>query len=258
MATMSFNHRDALFLAAVCRQTYVQFDNKDGTFILPRNYEVAGTFQAKLFGKFKEIFGFILEADDNIVIAFRGTSSPFDWMADMIARQQKYPFVRNAGWTHEGFTAIYRSARKQIFTILNRLPEHKKLYITGHSLGGALATLCAIDVAVHSHYPSPFVYTFGAPRTGDPAFAKAYHVIVRESHRVYNLYDIVTQVPTVLYKSPRTGALYRYLHVRNGYKLTFQHGNVSSNHTLSGYFAALSALDPDYARQLRELPGFCP
>lgn len=255
---MSFDKRRALFLAAVCRQTYAQFGNTDGAFILPRNYGVAGTFQAKLFGKFKETFGFILETDDNIVIAFRGTSSPVDWIADMIARQQKFPFVRNAGWTHEGFTAIYRSARKQIFAILNRLPGHKKLYITGHSLGGALATLCAIDVAIHSQYSAPSVYTFGAPRTGDPAFVKAYHGVVRQSHRVYNLYDAVTQVPTLLYKSPRTGALYRYLHVRNGYRLTFQHGSVSANHTLSGYFAALSALDPDYARQLCRLPGFCP
>ena len=40
----------------------------------------------------------------------------------------------------------------------------------GHSLGGALATLAAIDLQKKYHFPDLHVYTYGTPRTGSAAF----------------------------------------------------------------------------------------
>jgi len=258
MATYAFDKRTAIFLAAVCGQTYRCFSRPDGSFQIPGDFTLKAVFEARSFANVKERFGLILESEDSIVVAFRGTGSTVDWVSDVIASQTRYPYVRNAGWTHEGFTNIYRSARAGIMEVLNRLPVRKTLYITGHSLGGALALLCGVDAAANSPH-RPFVYTFGAPRVGDPAFAAAFNRRIPSCHRVYNRFDVVPRLPPLLYKSPRTGKVYPYMHVKSGYRLNFRNGSVSANHILGGYFAELAKLDPDYVRELiRRNPDFVP
>jgi pimeloyl-ACP methyl ester carboxylesterase len=67
--------------------------------------------------------------------------------------------------------------------------------VCGHSLGGALATLLALDVAANTVYKNPSVYTFGSPRTGDSLFASTYDQVVKNSYRVANRLDIVPTLP---------------------------------------------------------------
>lgn len=258
METNDFDARTAIFLAAVCRQTYLMFDNGDGTFVVPRQYRTVSTFRAKSFYDVSERFGFILESEDRLIVAFRGTSSPTDWVADVMARQEKFACVPDAGRTHRGISAVYESSRDAVLSALSGLPVDKPLYITGHSLGGALATLCAIDVATHSRFAHPRVYTFGAPRVGDPAFVKAFDSKIACCHRVCNAYDAVHHLPPFLCKIPGRKKVYSYLHVKRAYPLEFQNGSVSANHVIESYFAALSELDPSYAAQMCGInAGFC-
>jgi triacylglycerol lipase len=258
LETNDFDARTAIFLAAVCRQTYLMFDNEDGAFVVPRQYRAVSTFHAKSFYDVPERFGFILESGDRLVVAFRGTSSPMDWVSDVMAQQKKFVCVPGTGWTHRGIAAVYESARDAVLSALSGLPGDKPLYITGHSLGGALATLCAIDVAAHSHFAQPRVYTFGAPRVGDPAFAKAFNSKIACSHRVCNAYDVVPHLPPFLCKIPRHKKMYSYMHVKRAYPLEFQNGSASANHVIDSYFAALSKLDPSYTTQMCGISaGFC-
>lgn len=67
--------------------------------------------------------------------------------------------------------------------------------VCGHSLGGALATLLALDVAANTVYKDPSVYTFGSPRTGDSLFASTYDQVVKNSYRIANRLDIVPTLP---------------------------------------------------------------
>jgi triacylglycerol lipase len=46
--------------------------------------------------------------------------------------------------------------------------------LAGHSLGGALATLAAYDMQTAFDFKQLQVYTYGAPRTGNHAFARLY------------------------------------------------------------------------------------
>lgn len=86
----------ALFLAAVCSQTYAQFSNEDGSFVLPPGYSLFDTIEAKSFIGVWERFGFILHSPEEIVIAFRGTSSTTNWIADAIASQKSCGYIKES------------------------------------------------------------------------------------------------------------------------------------------------------------------
>jgi triacylglycerol lipase len=259
MRTNNLNERQAIFLAAVCSQSYAQYSHADGRFVVPEGYEIASTFNAKSITGQTERFGFILQSADRIIVAFRGTSSTTDWISDAIARQSKFKCDPGAGMTHQGISNIYFSARGPILECLNRLPSDLPLTITGHSLGGALATLCAVDVTANTSFKFPVVYTYGAPRVGDPTFAKSYSDQVTDSYRVQNKFDVVPRLPPQVYKLPKRETTYYYMHVQEEAPLTFHNGSVSANHVISSYYTALAKLDPAYAKMLRDRnPGFCP
>ena len=67
--------------------------------------------------------------------------------------------------------------------------------ICGHSLGGALVTLLALDVAANTIFKDPTVYSYASPRTGDPAFAGTYNQVVKNSFRIANRLDLVPKLP---------------------------------------------------------------
>ncbi|NQX69225.1 lipase family protein [Paenibacillus alba] len=259
MLSNSLDTRTAIFLAAMCNQSYQQLANGPDSVILPQSYRMVSPFTATSIFGVREPFGFIAESDGQIVIVFRGTSTTSDWISDIIARQTAFPYTSEEGLVHKGFIDIYNSARKQILASLRKLSARKTLYITGHSLGGSLAVLCAADLATNTRFKMPSVYTYASPRVGNPEFASLFNQRTGPHYRIYNKNDIVPELPPFLYKSPRTNLVYHYLHVKRGIELTFQAGSVSANHAMDNYFKELSKLDPRYAQRLnKQNPGFCP
>lgn len=93
---------------------------------------------------------------------------------------------------HKGFLASYDSLRHQVFRLVDAITAPKggaaaagapgtewRVFITGHSLGGALATLCAYELAKRGgaarQCQQLTLYTFGAPRVGNKVFADEYN-----------------------------------------------------------------------------------
>ncbi|THF83667.1 lipase family protein [Cohnella fermenti] len=259
MGTKGFDARRAILLAGVCSQTYKQYDHPDGGFIVPSPYRAVAVFDAQSLNRNRESFGFILESDEEVVVAFRGTSSTSDWLSDAIAYQMKFPYAKNAGQTHRGFTQIYKSARADIMEVLHGIGKEKRIYVTGHSLGGALATLCVMDVAANCPFRAHGMYSFGSPRVGDPAFVRAYSEAVPNSHRVSNLFDAVPYLPPTVFRLPRSDKVYEYRHVRTVYPMEFRKRTMSGNHVIGSYFWELAKKDSAYATALCTAnPGFCP
>ncbi|GBF76563.1 hypothetical protein PA598K_05041 [Paenibacillus sp. 598K] len=251
--------RTAIFLAAVCSQTYLQYTNQNGIFLVPQHYRIAGVINAKAFDNPLERFGFILESDRSIIVAFRGTGSSADWTVDVTARQMPYPFHRKGGKTHIGFTELYASCRGPLLKLLRSLPRTKNLYVTGHSLGGALAVLAGADIASSAVHDQPSVYTYGAPRVGDPTFARFFNRRIDVSCRYSNQSDIVPRLPPLIYDSPKDHKLYYYLHVKGEQRMNFKGGSVAANHKLAAYFNELAKEDPGYAATMCSQPaGWCP
>ena len=151
--------------------------------------------------------GLICQAVDSgdVVIAIRGTEGILEWIHDAEFLQVACPFLAGAGRTEDGFTAMYESLRTGTAanspTLVNALSALRfphpvaSVTICGHSLGGALATLLALDLAVNTVWCTPSVYTFGSPRVGDALFASTFNQVVTRSHRIANRLDIVAALP---------------------------------------------------------------
>jgi hypothetical protein len=141
------------------------------------------------------------------VIALRGTEGVMEWVQDSRFLAVPCPFLPSAGNTEDGFTAMYNSlaiapsaGSPSLIKALSTLPWRRpvtSLTICGHSLGGALATLLALDVAANAGSPfnSPVVYTYASPKTGDPGFASTYNHLVPETSRIANRLDLVPKLP---------------------------------------------------------------
>lgn len=69
--------------------------------------------------------------------------------------------------------------------------EPPTVYVTGHSLGAALATTVSLYLAGKSGMPPVAVYTFAAPTAGDKAFADHFNQVFPSAVNIYNEYDIV-------------------------------------------------------------------
>ncbi|MEX2461829.1 MAG: lipase family protein [Paenibacillaceae bacterium] len=255
----TINYKLALLLVCACHQAYNQFKDPAGRFIIPGGYRYVTSFSGKAYGATLETFGYLIESEDAIIIAFRGTTSHADTISDLIASQTPFPWLDNGGNTHLGFTEIYATARMQIIQALTKCDSSKKLIITGHSLGGALATLCALDLAYNTKFAPPIVYTYGAPRVGDPSFAAAYNQKIAFNHRIVIESDLIPLIPPPLYKLPSQPKVYHYLHVKGGFALHFLTDSLSKNHALINYFTVIAKYESEYAIYLcNQVPAICP
>ena len=108
---------------------------------------------------------FLTSCEDHLVLSFRGTeaTSMKDIKSDLKATTM---LCSSGGKIHTGFSEAFDVVKQEIKSKLND-PQYaaKPLYITGHSLGGALATVAAKKL--HHSAGTAACYTFGAPRVGD-------------------------------------------------------------------------------------------
>lgn len=157
-----------------------------------------------------------------VFISLRGTQQLYDWLVNLnISKSRPYKnldmniyyknFYRTAAsvdnniYFHKGFHRAAASCMHEIRSqILNRFGKNNTIYITGHSLGGALAAIlhalwsrdhmryCHIrHCPMHKCLATHSCYTFGMPRYGSfhavEHFANPFHI--------YNQSDIVPTVP---------------------------------------------------------------
>lgn len=234
-APLSFDKDTALLLATCCELTYDQY-KQNGIFQIPEGFQYVQGFQAKGI-QTTEWFGFILESKDSIIVAFRGTQTDSDWMIDSLVNQRSYPYACNGGNVHNGFLSIYESCRDTIMDTLTSLSSHKTLFATGHSLGGALATLHILDARINTSFSRYALYNFASPKVGDLAFRNYYKMQVTSSFRLVNLFDVVPLLPPrkVQYNDQE----WQYAHVHHSLTFTKNMHSITKNHDITTYKACL-------------------
>ncbi len=174
-------------------------------------------------------FAFIATMGDNIYLSFRGTETLSDEIADVAAFQIPYNFVPNGGKASLGFIAAYQGDNTNPIqsTIMNKLNEltmtgnFDNLFITGHSLGAAVAVVAFPDMSENlANIDNVTMYNFAGPAVGDSDFVSTYESIEsnnRISFRVVNTNDLVPKLPPLRLDCTN----FSYFHVNNEETITF-------------------------------------
>jgi Predicted lipase len=139
------------------------------------------------------MIGYVITGEDVTVVVFRGTdfTEVSDWLANLGRSATDTPH----GQVHKGFYDAYQSMKSQVDAILKER-NTKHLWVTGHSLGGALALVCAYDLIEVEKQQLDGVITFGQPMVARQKFADYIdNVLVGRYARFVNRDDIVPKVP---------------------------------------------------------------
>lgn len=241
---------------------------------LPKFFKKSDVPDDEMWSKYSNWAGFVAVCTSpeeiarlgrrDIIVAWRGTVTNFEWMEDMnMSMCPTGVDPRRVGKgsqtngsvdlkVEKGFLSLYKSrnkdsrfnkssARDQVLGTLKRLldryeGEEMSITLTGHSLAGALATLCAYDIAESGvnvvrrpcptsdncsieesklKDPTKFegsslrnpsearvpvtAYTFGAPRLGNSAFKDRVDELGVKVLRVVNVHDFVPLVPGLIF-----------------------------------------------------------
>ncbi|XP_059632271.1 uncharacterized protein LOC132274922 isoform X2 [Cornus florida] len=159
-------------------------------------------------------------AQKRLVVAFRGTEQAKwkDLLTDLMLVPAGLNPERIGGdfkqevQVHSGFLSAYDSVRTRIISLIklaigyiddgDEVLQKWHVYVTGHSLGGALATLLALELSSSQLAKrgaiSVTMYNFGSPRVGNKKFAEVYNQKVKDSWRVVNHRDIIPTVPRLM------------------------------------------------------------
>ena len=132
---------------------------------------------------------FVASSENAALVCFRGTQGFADWMVDLDLLSTR----RGYGTVHRGFLGAFKVVEDQLANAIQGLGE-RKLIVTGHSLGGALATIAAAEW--QAVFPISWVYTFGQPAVGKGEFVDFMgEHYSRTFIRFVNDDDIIARVP---------------------------------------------------------------
>ncbi|XGW25354.1 hypothetical protein V3C99_006631 [Haemonchus contortus] len=144
----------------------------------------------------------VLNGDKAIVLSFRGT----DTFLQLIMESDQSVFNEQISWIaggkvskyfNDGFMDLWNGGMKDDFNTLRSKYPSYQVWVTGHSLGGAMATLAASYIVAAKLVPASSVelVTFGQPRTGNKDFAAAHDKQAMFCYRVTHWRDVVPHVP---------------------------------------------------------------
>jgi hypothetical protein len=154
---------------------------------------------------------FLFKTDNCIILAFRGSQEKKDWHTNFKFKLKNFAFHQSMepldedttppiGMVHSGFQSAWNTVEAQVIQHIRLWNADRStplpLFITGHSLGGALATVAAASLVKRQQLNIQGVYTFGQPRVGDLVFVSDVGQALKgKVFRFVNNNDIVPHVP---------------------------------------------------------------
>jgi hypothetical protein len=246
---VTYDLRQSLELGSFVQSAYNLYDDVmvgDGGLTVTPPYELlTNLYWAELGDDAPSVCGFVLQNGGEITVALRGTTSVLEILHDIFFLLKSFPYAP-VGETEWGFTNLYITLKTGLSEsdpraceYIGKLTGITSIRITGHSLGAAVATLLAVEIAAgYASSPVPIVYTFASPRVGDKLFAANYDSLVPETYRIVNAPDYVPTLPPAW-----TG----YCHVDTEIPINSgvtTKGNVGCWHSLATYLYTLNANIP--------------
>jgi triacylglycerol lipase len=201
-------------------------------------------------------FGHAACNKSDLILTFRGTNPKS--LNDIYADLDTIPKRHANGWVHEGFR---REARKLLPMVINYIRHYpnRKIWLTGHSLGAAMALYITQELEFAGYAPK-MLFTYGCPRLGNKEYVDC---IKTKHHRFVNCNDIVPTVPPSLIGFCHHGILHYINYYGNIRQLTswqkfkdkmrahyyaFKKGELFEgidDHSISLYATRIKDIDPN-------------
>jgi triacylglycerol lipase len=192
-----YNPNNALALAKAAQLAY---EYKNGNTI--QNTVQSWGFQDCRVWDVKGTQSYIAIGEEAVLAVFCGTNEQLDWRTNLSFTALQGP----VGTVHRGFMLALENVWPDMLAAIDDYRQQCKrqgkqiptLWITGHSLGAALATLAVAKLRMEEDRPLNGLYTYGSPRIGDRIFARNFNLEFKAAFRFVNNTDIVTRVPARL------------------------------------------------------------
>jgi len=167
----------------------------------------------------KDTQAFVASNKKMVLISFRGTEKAN--LRDVFQDIKTRNVSKHGGKVHEGFNQalsyVWRGLLKEVRRSSRKRRGRKPIWITGHSLGGALSILTAARLR-ESRLPVQGVYTFGQPRVGNSDFRKRLKVRIYRIVRAKDPVPYLPKKPDLLKKTNSP-----YVHVGSLYYFNSSH-----------------------------------
>ena len=190
-------------------------------------------------------------------LVFRGTGSRKEWRANLDVEQVSFkPALADTILVHKGFYDIYMEVRD---TLMQAIEPYLLLpipiYVTGHSMGAALAAMATLELAQMlraqtraAPHVTLHTYTFAPPRVGNDAFRQAlvdedvlHGGAVHSFFQIINIDDIVFSLPLAVTPNVKAAdSPWQYKHMGTLLYFSENWGSWKTNHTLPIYIANLN------------------
>jgi triacylglycerol lipase len=208
----TFSAANALLMAQACE---VAYKTEPEAQALMQQLGLPRFRWIDVHGALEDTKAFAAANDQFCILAFQGTADVRQWMTDLHATPVRYAWIFQGapqiGEIHAGFGHALADAWPTIVAAINEVSPQasamdnesvdakRTLWITGHSLGGALAVLAGTAFSTlpgGSIRPVSGIYTFGQPRVGLHNFCQNYDSVGKGlTYRLVNNRDLVPRVP---------------------------------------------------------------
>jgi len=245
----AYSDRTSWYMARCSELAYTHFEDGQEPQLRSDLKELGLEF-VKGFARDKTC-AFLASNDRFAVLAFRGTEANMqNILTDINIR---FHHDRSGAKTATGFSNAYALVAKEIADAIDTLDPGLPLYITGHSLGGALAAIASTRICPSDRIAA--CYTYGCPRVGNAEFVNQLWKV--PVYRQVHSSDIVPRAPFgfgygqagdlryikhsgTLVEAPNS-IVYFFSFVASFLTLLIGRKTVFLNHRIAGYVSALDA-----------------
>jgi len=205
--------------------------------------------ELNMYDSKKNLFGVLFTNDDIAYIAFRGTNWYdnksctnnlyfFQKSLEHIKKnKQQIEFYNNTNsipaGVHSGFLKVYNIFRDELLDKIEEI-NPKQIIIGGHSLGGAIATICGLELKILGY--NVVVYNFSCPCIGDNVFCDLVTNSKLPLYRIINTCDIAQVFPvSVIPNFDYPTQPFIYTHCGEAIYFTDNWKSLFNNHLMNVY-----------------------